>query len=151
MTELLNITTTVRKLIYPVFEQFSLEQLNKIPAGFSNNIFWNAAHIVASQQILVYKLSGLPMLVSDEMVAKYRKDTKPEAPATQEEVDEIKHLFFATLAQTQKDSDAGVFVNFNEYPTSSGYVIKTTADAIKYNLMHEGLHLGVIMSLKKLV
>lgn len=151
MTELLNITTTVRKLLFPVFEQFTLEQLNKIPSGFNNNIVWNLAHIVVVQQLLVHKLSGVPMLVSDEMVAKYRKDTKPENDATQEEVDLIKSLFFATLAQTQKDLDAGVFANFNEYPTSSGYVIKTTADAMKYNLMHEGLHLGVIMGLKKLV
>jgi hypothetical protein len=47
------------------------DQLNTIPEGYSNNLIWNIAHIVV-QQMLVYKLSGLPMMISDEMV-KYKK------------------------------------------------------------------------------
>ena len=32
------------------------------------------------------------MMVSDELVGKYRKDSKPEGAVTQEEVNEIKAL-----------------------------------------------------------
>jgi hypothetical protein len=28
--------------------------------GYSNNLIWNIAHIIVVQQMLVYKLSGLP-------------------------------------------------------------------------------------------
>ena len=73
-------------------ETISLEDLNKIPEGYNNNIFWNIAHLVATQQILVYKFSNVPVLVSDEIIDKYRKGTKPEADASQAEVDEIKEL-----------------------------------------------------------
>jgi hypothetical protein len=35
----------------------TLEQLNKIPEGYNNNLIWNIAHVVVVQQMLVYKLS----------------------------------------------------------------------------------------------
>ena len=55
--------------IYKTFlENYSLEQLNKIPTGFSNNLIWNLGHIIVSQQGLVYRLSGLPINVSTEMM-----------------------------------------------------------------------------------
>jgi hypothetical protein len=71
-------------------ENYTLEQLNKVPEGFNNNLIWNIAHIiVVVQQMLVYNLSGLPMMASPEMVEKYKRGTKPEADVTQEEVDKI--------------------------------------------------------------
>ncbi len=90
MNQLFTITATSRTMVSKILENHSLEQLNKIPEGFSNNLIWNIAHIVVTQQLLVYKLSGLPMIVSDEMVEKYKKGTKPEQEVTQAEVDEIK-------------------------------------------------------------
>ena len=71
-----------------------MEQLNKVPEGFSNNLIWNIGHIVVVQQMLVYKLSGLNMMISDEMVEKYKKGTRPEEPVGQTEIDEIKKLLF---------------------------------------------------------
>jgi hypothetical protein len=91
------------------------------------------------------------MLVSDELVDKYKKGTKPEHIATQADVDEIKQLLFDLIDQTQADYGSGVFTQFTEYPTSSGFVLKNVKDAMAYNNFHEGLHLGIIMSLKKLV
>lgn len=151
MEQTFELNRTCRKLIAPFLDDFSLEQLNKIPEGFSNNLFWNVAHVVVTQQLLVYKLSGLPMLVSDELVEKYKKGTKPEQPATQAEVDEIKSLLFDCIDQTQADFGSGLFTQFSEYPTSSGFVLKSVKDALAYNNYHEGLHLGILMSLKKLV
>jgi hypothetical protein len=107
--------------------------------------------VVVTQQILVYKLSGLPMLISDELVEKYKKGTKPEHAATQADVDEIKALLFDLIDQTQADFGSGVFTQFTDYPTSSGFVLKNVQDALAYNNFHEGLHLGILMSLKKKV
>ncbi len=44
---------TGRQLYLAFLEKYSLEQLNYIPEGFSNNLIWNAGHIVASQQKLI--------------------------------------------------------------------------------------------------
>jgi hypothetical protein len=151
MEQTFELNRTSRKLIAPFLEDYTLDQLNTIPEGFSNNLFWNIAHVVVTQQLLIYKLSGLNMLVSDELVDKYRKGTKPEQPATQAEVDQIKFLLFDTINQTQADYGSGLFTQFTEYPTSSGFVLKNVKDATAYNNFHEGLHLGIIMSLKKLL
>jgi hypothetical protein len=85
------------------------------------------------------------------LVDKYRKGTKPEQAATQAEVDEIKSLLFDTIDQTQADYGSGLFIQFTEYSTSSGFVLKNVKDAMAYNNFHEGLHLGIIMSIRKLL
>ena len=151
MEQIFELNRTCRKLIAPFLEDYTLDQLNTIPEGFSNNLFWNIAHVVVTQQLLIYKLSGLNMLVSDELVDQYRKGTKPEQPATQADVDLIKSLLFDTIDQTQADYGSGVFTQFTEYPTSSGFVLKNVKDAMAYNNFHEGLHLGIMMSMRKLL
>lgn len=151
MNQTFDITRTSRKMIAPFLENYTLEQLNAIPDGFSNNLIWNIAHIVVTQQLLVYKLSGLPTKVSDEMIEKFRKGTKPEHIVTQAEVDEIKSLLFATIDQTEVYFENKIFKNFDEYPTSTGFVLKSAKDAMIFNNFHEGLHLGILMSIRKFV
>ncbi|WP_026712999.1 DinB family protein [Flavobacterium daejeonense] len=151
MKEILEITKTSRNMVSKLIQGYTLEQLNKVPEGFNNNLIWNVAHIIVTQQLLVYKLAGLPMMISEELVEKYRKGTKTEHQATQEEVDEILSLLHATVTQTEKDIENNLFQNFNEYPTSTGFVLKNNQDSMEFNNFHEGLHVGVIMSLRKLV
>jgi hypothetical protein len=149
MQQIFEITRTGRKIISQILQNHSLEQLNKIPEGYSNNLIWNIGHIVVVHQMLVYKLSGLPMMVSDDLVEKYMKGTKPEQNATQEEVDEIKELLFETLDQTENDLKNMVFERYQEYPTSTGFVIKNAVDAMGFNYFHEGIHIGIMMGLKR--
>jgi predicted secreted Zn-dependent protease len=78
-------------------------------------LIWNIAHIIVVQQMLVYKLSGLPMKISDTLVEKYKKGTKPEQDATQAEVDEINNLLMETVDQTEIDFNNNTFVNYQEY------------------------------------
>jgi hypothetical protein len=91
------------------------------------------------------------MIVTDETVEKYRKGTKTEHFATQEEVDQILSLLTQTIDQTEKDIENEIFTNFTEYPTSTGYVLTSAQDAMTFNNFHEGIHLGVILGLRKLV
>ncbi|MBD0723745.1 hypothetical protein B6A10_00970 [Flavobacterium sp. L1I52] len=151
MKEILEITKTSRNMVSKLIQGYTLEQLNKVPEGFNNNLIWNVAHIIVTQQLLVYKLAGLPMMISEELVEKYRKGTKTENQASQEEVDEILSLLHATVAQTEKDIENNLFQNFNEYPTSTGFVLKSNQDSMEFNNFHEGLHIGVIMAIRKLV
>lgn len=145
------INRTTRNMVSTFLENYSLEQLNKIPEGYSNNLIWNIGHIVISQQLLVYKLSGLPMMVSDEMVDKYKKGSKVEHFVDQDEVNILKGLLFATLNKTELDSENNVFQNYTEYPTSTGFVIKSAQSAIDFNNFHEGLHIGIMMSIRKFI
>lgn len=140
-----------RNLISQFLDNYSLEQLNKIPEGFNNNIIWNIAHVVVTQQLLVYKLSGLPMQVSDELVAKYSRGTKPEGDISQAEVQEIKTLLFETINQTEADYNANLFTTYNELTTSLGFTFKNIDEALPFNNYHEALHLGIMMSIRKFI
>jgi hypothetical protein len=89
------------------------------------------------------------MYVSDELVAKYRKGTKPEHTVTQEEVDEIKSLLFTTVEQTQHDFQNNRFQEYTEFTTMTGYHITNAKDAMEFNNYHEAIHTGIIMQIQK--
>jgi hypothetical protein len=151
MNSVFEVQKTIREILLKILDNHSLEQLNKIPEGFSNNLIWNVAHCVASQQVLVYKLSGLPTMVSEEFIAKYRKGTKPEGDVSQAEVDEIRTLLSSTFLQTINDFEKNIFVNYTEYTTSLGYTLKNIQGALDFNNYHEGIHTGIIMGIRKFV
>ena len=83
---------TSRSIYLNFLNSYTLEQLNYIPEGMSNNIIWNMGHIIAAQQGLVYRLSGLTPIVSETFIDKYKNGSKPDELTTQEEVNEIKAL-----------------------------------------------------------
>lgn len=133
-------------------EAHSLEQLNKIPQDFNNNIFWNIAHSVATQQLLTYGLSGLTPEVSMTFINLYKKGTKPEGDVTQNDVDELKAMLFTSLEKLQEDYKAGIFKEFKEYTLSTtGGTLEKVEHGIEFNNFHEGLHLGCCIQLSRLV
>ena len=151
MDKTFEITINSRNILLQFLENYSLEQLNKIPTGFNNNLIWNIGHVVVVQQMLVYKLSGLPMMVSGEMVELYKRGTKPERDATPEEVAEIKSLLFVTIDQTGQDFISKTFETYNEFTTMSGFNLKTAEDAMAFNYYHEAVHTGMMMGIRKFV
>jgi hypothetical protein len=151
MSSVFQVQKTIREILLKILDNHSLEQLNKIPEGFKNNLIWNVAHCIASQQILVYKLSGLPMQISDEFIAKYSKGTKPEGDVSQEEVDQVRDLLVKTLEQTETDFNNHVFKTYHEYTTSLGFELKSVQDALDFVSYHEGIHTGIIMSIRKFI
>ena len=112
------------------------------------SIYWNIAHVVVTQQLLVYKLSGIPMLVETGLVDAYRKGTKTEHDVTQQEVNHLKTLLFSTIEQTQRDYDLGIFKTYNQYTVSTNSTLTCVEEAIEFNNFHEGIHLGYILAMK---
>lgn len=153
MEHTFSITRRSREILLDFLEKYTLEQLNKVPEGFNNNIFWNIAHIVVSQQRIVYALSGVPqeMTVTDEMVSRYMKGTRPERDVTAEEVEEMKKLLFTTLEKTEADYKNGLFNSYKEYTTEVGYTLRSVEEGMEFNNYHEGLHLGSIFGIRKFV
>lgn len=151
MSSVFDVQKTIREILLKILDSHSLEQLNKVPNGFNNNIIWNIGHCISSQQVLVYKLSGLPTMVSEDFILKYRKGTKPEGDVSEEEVNEIKTFLLSTYEKTKNDFESGLFVDYNEYTTSMGFTLKNVQDALDFNNYHEGIHTGIAMTLRKLV
>ncbi len=151
MKNVLEQTLQIRKGFYSILKHTSREELLKIPKGYNNNIWWNIAHVVVTQQILVYKLAAQPIRVSQELVDKFKKGTVPNGKVTDEEIELIKKLLFTTIEDTIEDYEKELFDSYNEYTTSAMVTLKDVGDAIAFNLFHEGLHLGTILSLQKAV
>ena len=145
------ILKTNRNIYLKFLDDYSLEQLNTIPQGFSNNLIWNIGHIVVAQQGLVYRLSGLPTNISAEMTEKYKNGSRPDGKTTQEEVNEIRALLTFLPQQTKVDYEAGKFQQFIEYQTQTGFHLGSFKDAMEFNNYHEGLHLGFMMQIRKFI
>lgn len=142
---------TSRGLYKNFLDSYSLEQLNTVPAGMSNNLIWNIGHIIVSQQKLVYALSGLPMHIPDSLFEKYQNGSRPDGKTTQAEVDEIKKLLSEMVEKTKADFEAGIFKEFHPYQTKTGFYLGTWKEAVEFNNYHEGIHLGIVLSIKKLI
>lgn len=145
-------TTRVSRQIYNgFFEKYTLEQLNKVPQGFSNNMIWNIAHVVVAQQMLLYSGSGNQPMISQDMMNHYMRGTRPERDVTQEEADAIQSLLFTTVDKSEEDYRSGLFRTYTERQTQLGFMLRNIEDAIVFNNYHEGIHLGIMMSLRKFV
>ena len=104
------------------------------------------AHIVATQQLLLYGLSGIPTRVNEAWVDKYKKGTAPETESSKEEIKDLTELLISSVQQAEEDYNIGLFREFKEYTTSNKVTLMSVEDAINFNTYHEGLHLGVILS-----
>ena len=144
-----DITIKTRIFLNSFIENLPLSELNKVPDGFNNNIIWNIAHVIVTQQLLVYNLSGLPTIVSKEMIDSYRKGTRPLRDLSQAEVDAISNLLFSTIEKTKDDYDSKLFQTYNQYTVTTKNTISNVEEAIEFNNFHEGIHLGYILALRK--
>lgn len=146
-----SLTLQSRKNLYHILTTTSKEDLLRIPKGFRNNIWWNIAHVVATQQILVYKFSGLKMRIPDEMVGKFMKGSFPDGTATDEEIKVIGDFLISTIEWTKQDFEEGLFKEYQPYKTSAGFQLNDVEDAVNFNLLHEGLHTATIMTQLRLL
>ena len=146
------VINNLRQKFKNIIEETSLENLNKIPQGFNNNIIWNIGHVVVSEQLLAYKLCNMESSLSDEMINKYRKGTKPLNALSQVEVDQIKELLLVTSNQTKNDYSNNKFKNYNPYTVSTtGNSLNNIEDALQFIAIHEGLHYGYVLALLKAI
>ncbi|WP_293305333.1 DinB family protein [Pedobacter sp. UBA5917] len=140
-----------RAFILELVKDLSTEQLNKIPEGFNNNIIWNIAHLTAAQQNLCYVRSGLPVPVDAKHFGPFLSGTKPEQFIGKEEIDSIYSILLSSMDRLAADYTSGIFVQFEPWDKRYGMKLNTVEDAINFVPFHEGMHIGYIMAMKKLV
>ena len=140
-----------RQNLLEILRETSAEDLVTIPDGFNNNIYWNIAHCVATQQLLHYYLSGNPFRIDKYWIETYKKGTLPNLNVQQSEVDDLAFLLTETSKILMKDYDADFFDDYTPYTTSFGLDLKNIQDAIIFNNMHESLHYGYALALKRAI
>ncbi|MFK7936050.1 MAG: DinB family protein, partial [Saprospiraceae bacterium] len=146
-----DILRATRKNILKTINGLTLEQFNTIPAGFNNNLGWQVGHVIVTQQLLCYRLAGQECNVSEKMIAAFRKGSKPEQQYDAEDIALFKKLLETTINRMESDYNDGIFMDYKEYTTSYGFTIKSVEAAIEFNNVHEGMHLGWMVAMKRLV
>ncbi len=150
ITSIQNIKNT-RLFLLESINELSVEQLNKIPPSFNNNIIWNIGHLAATQQGICYVRAGLQPVIPENYFINFRNGSKPEAMIETSEIDYIKTLLQSSLVQTDEDYHQQKFKNYTAWTTRYGVEIKDIDDALKFLAFHEGLHIGFILALKRIV
>ena len=138
-----------RKRLVQILEDTSESTLSEVPEGFNNNIWWNVAHTLVVQQLLCYKLSGLPMYVEEDLIRDYSKGTFPGDLPNLQIRREVSQALVRTVDHLKADYKAGKFRSYQAYTTSAGVTLRTIQDGLHFNLYHEGLHMGTIQALLK--
>ena len=147
----LSLLRPTRKNIIRIIRNLSAEQLNTIPEGFNNNLIWNAGHVIATMELLTYGLSGSKTPSGREFIDRYRKGSRPEGAVDQAEIDHILQQLEAGVEQLATDASELEALDFRKYETSYGVALSNLGDAMTFNNMHEAMHLGTMLALRKLV
>ena len=149
-TELIfNTLLSNRKRLVQILDDTPENMLSEVPEGFNNNIWWNMAHTLVVQQLLCYKLSGLPMYVGEGLIRDYSKGTFPGDLPDLQVRQEVSQTLVRTVDHLKADYNAGKFRSYHAYTTSAGVTLRTIEDGLHFNLYHEGLHMGTIQALLK--
>lgn len=151
MTYQTEVIRKVRAFMLEGIKDLNNEQLNRVPEGFNNNIAWNLGHMIAAQQGICYKRAGLATHISEEFYEQFRSGTKPEKVVTESEIATIKELMTSTIDQLKNDYEECIFGGYTVWATRYAVEMANIDDAIAFLPFHEGLHIGVITALGKLV
>lgn len=141
-----------RQLATQMIQDLSLEQLNRIPGGFNNNIIWNLGHMVISTLGLCYIRSQVKPDLVLPFARRFAKGSRPETPVTAEELAEIKKLIADSLDQIEADVEAGVFSTLVPASTDTYQVpMDRIENTLTCCLAHENLHLGIARAQKAVI
>ena len=153
MEKIIAVIRASRNKLLSLVEELTTNELNYIPTGFNNNLAWQIGHLVVSQQILCYRLSGNQFVIEDELIDLYKNGSKPERNFSEAEIEQMKGYFISTIDQLELDLANKIFENFTPYAISTyaGIELKTVQDAIDFVVSHDGLHYGCTLGLIRLV
>lgn len=139
-------TISTRKSIGLILDRVPLEMVNAIPEGQNNNIVWNAAHLIAVQQTLVNRRSGYQYTEDKFITKEFLPGTAPTGDLDKETVAHIKDRIVANALDMEKAYNDGLYAEYTPFETRTKIELATVEDAINFELMHTGLHLGYIIS-----
>ena len=129
--------------------QYSFEQLTAIPTGFSNSILWNFGHIVVSQHLLSYGLSNGELKIDRDLISKYKRGSSGKENISKEQFEEFLKQSNSLVQNLIEDYQKLKKNKFNSFTTGLKNELNSIDDAIEFNNTHEGIHLGVMMSIAK--
>lgn len=141
----------VRVYTHSIIEALSVDQLLAVPDGASNNILWNVGHIIVDGSDMIHMPAGLPMPWPDRFEPLFRAGSSPQDWPSPPDVAEVVAASRKWGTGVVKDYEEGRFAEFDAAKVHSGWPVHSIEETIAYQTIHEGIHLGAILTLRRLV
>ena len=138
-----------RTFALTIADGLSMADLVRIPAGWRNNVLWHLGHLAVTLPLLTRGLAGLDLQVPPDLVAGCRKGSSPAEWAAPPDLGQIRRLLTEQPDALRADYAAGRFASFRSYTTSTGAVLDGVETAVHFNNVHEGIHVGQLLLLRR--
>lgn len=147
---LINSARLTRTYMAKRVEGLTKDQMLAVPDGAENNILWNVGHIVLTNYRLLYRPSGATVPVPSTWDAWFLPGTSPaDWGATPPSTDDVLKEFHAQNDRIQADYAAGLLKTYKPFTLKSGSALNSLEEGLAFNLMHEGIHIGAIIALRR--
>lgn len=148
----LNVINSIRQKAISLAKELSADQLNKIPAGFNNNIAWNLGHLIVSGYSLLFRTSGVQKDYTIPFIEKYGKGSAPITPTTPGELAELENLSNQFIPIISEGIKAGIFKNIQPFTTQTfGAPVNTIIELVTTIALHDVLHFEVMRNYKRIL
>ena len=150
-TTLKELATGYRRVIRGALDP-EVARAGTIPPTWRNHLHWHAGHLVTAPHLLTLGLAGEPLGIPDEYRKWFAKGTSP-AEWNDDPVPEFERLLpelEACIPRLYEEFTGREDVPYaRPYQTSVGVTLHTPAEAFAFLVGHDGIHLGLILALKR--
>lgn len=143
------VSRSLRSLISKRCADIPDEVMQRVPAGFNGNLHWQLGHLVVTPALLTYGRCGVDLPLPEAMVAAFRKGTGPTDGGDAFSRAELTEGLTGILDRIEADVAAGVLADYEAYQTSAGVLLSSVPEALAFNGVHDGIHLGYTLALAR--
>ena len=139
-----------RNLLLDRTKDLTLDQYNRIPLGFNNNIIWNMGHILVVSEDLLYENSPYQRPVHELVKSRFEKGSVPDEIVGEDDILLIRHSLQQTAQYykicTGMDKPGNEIASVNH----SGLTV-ISYEAMRFLIFHEDMHCRRIAQLMEVV
>lgn len=136
---------------HQILEGLTSAQMNRVPDGAANNILWNIGHVCTDQINMLYAPAGLPSPLPEEFHAWFDPGTSPKDWKNEPPLAAVLTASRELNTNVVQDYEGRRFRDFTPYSLTEGYSIDSIEEAMAYHTIHEGMHIGIILTLRRFV
>ncbi len=140
---------TARGYFAQMIKGISESQLTDVPDGASNSVLWNIGHIVYSNSSMVYGPCGLESPIPAGYEGLFKGGTSPGTWSAPPSTEEVLGHFKTMNEDIVAKYTSGALDSFAPIQLMPGMKLENIEDALGFCCVHEGVHIGAVIALKK--
>jgi len=141
----------MRRYVLSITGELNEEEVRAIPEGAVNSILWNLGHVITDEVNMLYTPSGLASPLPDGFHGWFDPESSPRDWEPGPDVAAVRQEMQAQARRVQADYGKGRFAEFEAYSLSETYRLESAEEGIEYCALHEAMHIGVIITLIRMV